>query len=293
MGKTYILSNDKITIKVNDLGAELTELSKNDTNFNYLWDGNAAFWTGQSPVLFPFVGKLKNNEYKYNGSTYPMRQHGFARNCEFELLSSKEDEIWHRLISSDVTRMVYPFDFILDIGYKLEDTKVIVMWKVKNKGTDIMHFSIGAHPAFLCPLYDNEKQTDYSIDFHTNNPITYLLVDENGYIDKTVHALDTTNGVFHITDTIFDNDALIIEQNQTQRISFVGPNKKAYVSVSFDAPLFGLWSPSKRSAPFICIEPWYGRSDSATFNGTLEQREWSNTLKSKEIFERSYTIELL
>lgn len=292
MGKTHILSNGKITIKVNDLGAQLTALIKNDTNYNYLWDGKPEFWTGQSPILFPIVGKVKNNEYQYNGSTYPMKQHGFARNSKFELLSISENEIWHRLTSNDVIREVYPFDFTLDIGYKLEDTKVIVMWKVQNMGKDILHFSIGGHPAFFCPLYDNEKQSDYSIDFHTNSPITYLLVDENGYVDKTEHVLDTTNGVFHITDNLFDNDALIIENSQAQRISFLGPDNKAYVTVSFDAPLFGLWSPAKKNAPFICIEPWYGRSDSTTFNGTLEEREWSNSLKHNEVFERSYLIEL-
>lgn len=292
MGKTHILSNNKITIKVNDFGAELSALIKNDTNYNYLWDANPEYWARHSPVLFPIVGKLKNNEYTLSGSTYPMKQHGFARDCEFDLLGIKEDEIWHRLQSNDVTRKIYPFDFILDIGYKLEDTKVIVMWKVRNTGKEIMYFSIGAHPAFLCPLSNNEKQSDYSIDFHTNNQISYVLVDENGYIDKTEHVVDTTNGLLQIADTTFDKDAIIIEQRQTQKISLVGPDKKAYLTVSFDAPLFGIWSPPKRNAPFICIEPWYGRSDDITFNGTLEEREWENVLKSSDIFERSYTIEL-
>lgn len=292
MGKTHILSNNNITIMVNDLGAQLTSLIKNDTNCNYLWDGKPEYWTGQSPILFPIVGKIKNNEYKYNGRTYSMKQHGFARNSEFELLSISENEIWNRLTSNDATREVYPFDFTLDIGYKLEDTKVIVMWKVQNTGKDNMYFSIGGHPAFFCPLYDKDKQSDYSIDFHTNNPITYLLLNENGYVEKTDHVLNTTNGMLRIPDNLFDNDALIIENNQTQKISLVHPDNKAYLTVTFDAPLFGLWSPAKKNAPFICIEPWYGRSDSASFNGTLEEKEWSNVLKSNEIFERNYSIEL-
>jgi galactose mutarotase-like enzyme len=293
MGQTHILSNKKITIKVNEFGAELCALIKNDTQYNYLWDAKPEYWARYSPVLFPIVGKLKNNEYNYNEVTYSMKQHGFARDMEFELLSMKEDEIWHRLISNEITKKMYPFDFILDVGYKIEDTKVSVMWKVKNIGNDEMYFSIGAHPAFLCPLYDNEKQRDCSIDFHTNNTITYLLVDENGYVDENEQVLHVDNGLLKITDTLFDKDALIIENNQTQSISLVGPSNKAYLTVRFDAPLFGLWSPPKKNAPFICIEPWYGRSDASEYAGAFDKRKWSNTLKINETFEKSYMIELV
>ena len=66
-------------------------------------------------------------------------------------------------------------------------------------------------------------------------------------------------------------------------------NGGAYVTVSFDAPVFGIWSPSG-DAPFVCIEPWYGVSDREDFNKELRERKWSQSLKPGEVFEGGYTI---
>ena len=61
----------------------------------------------------------------------------------------------------------------------------------------------------------------------------------------------------------------------------------------FEAPLFGIWSPAKIQAPFICIEPWYGRCDGQNFSGTLEEREWGNQLESGDLFEAGYEVIIL
>ena len=62
------------------------------------------------------------------------------------------------------------------------------------------------------------------------------------------------------------------------------------VTVTFDAPVFGLWSPGGKKVPFICIEPWYGRADAADFDGNLQKRAWQNELEPGKIFEKAYTI---
>lgn len=290
MCQTYTLTNEDITIEVNSFGAEMTKLINNNTKKNYLWTGDEQYWARISPVLFPIVGKLKNNEYTWKNKSYTMKQHGFARDSNFFLLSIDDTEIWFRFISNDETKGCYPFDFILDIGYRLEGSKVEVMWKVLNTGTEEMYFSIGAHPGFMYPLHDKEQREKYGIDFCIEGALKYLLVDGNGYVDKTEHSLNTCNGVIHIDENFFDKDALIIEGNQTHKVSLMDNNSNKYITVEFDAPLFGLWSPPKKNTPFICIEPWYGRSDAATFNGDLAEREWNNCLKPNETFRKSYSI---
>lgn len=290
MSQFYTLSNKDISIEVNSFGAELTKLIRNADKNNYLWTGDPQYWARVSPVLFPIVGKLKNNEYRWKNTIYTMKQHGFARDSEFTLLSLKESEIWFRLLSNDETKEYYPFDFVLDIGYKLEGPKVEVMWKLLNTGKEEMYFSIGAHPAFKYPLHDKEEREKYRVDFHIEELLKYLLVDGNGYVDRTEHSLYTSKGVVHIDENFFDKDALIIEGNQTQKVSLMDGNSNKYITVEFDAPLFGLWSPPKKNAPFICIEPWYGRSDTATFDGDLAEREWNNCLKANETFRKSYSI---
>jgi galactose mutarotase-like enzyme len=293
----YILQNEELTVHIDEFGAELTSIIDNRTKIEYLWNADPAFWKRHSPILFPVVGSLKNQSYNYNGKTYSLSQHGFARDMTHLLLDQTDTEIWFRLEATDETKKVYPFDFILEIGYQLLGRKINVLWKVINPSSSDLHFSIGGHPAFMCPLDKNSTQSDYFIAFDSDEPIHYLLIDEHGLAVKNPlseqDTLSTNKNLLSINPHLFDHDALIIEDNQYHRVSLVDSEKKPYLSVSFDAPLFGLWSPVKKNAPFVCIEPWYGRCDSSDFKGTLEEREWSNMLEGGEQFEASYTIDIV
>lgn len=292
----HILKNDSLTLQIEESGAELTAITDMKTKKEYLWNADPKYWKRHSPVLFPIVGSLKNQSYTYNGQVFPMSQHGFARDLNFEISEKKEDTIWFTLTSSDETKKIYPFDFSLKIGYKLSGRSIQVLWKVKNTANSTMYFSIGAHPAFLCPLDEKEQQEDYFIGFDKKEPIHYLLINSEGLAEKKPlkeqNTLPLEDGLLPITSHLFDKDALIIEDNQYHAVSLVTPGKKPYVTVTFDAPLFGLWSPAGKRAPFICIEPWYGRCDSSDFHGELSEREWGNVLEAGKEFNASYTIDI-
>lgn len=216
---------------------------------------------------------------------------------EFKLISHNDTELWFSLDASEDTKKVYPFDFRLELGYSLKERQVTAYWRVVNTGKEKMHFSIGGHPAFYCPLDPEQKQSDYYFAFDTKQPIRYLLVNEQGLEVKlpmeAQHVLPTDEGIVRIDSHLFDHDALIIEDHQCHQVSLLDADQKPYLRVSFDAPLFGLWSPPGKQAPFVCIEPWYGRCDSSDFSGTLEEREYSNSLSVGEVFEKSYCIEIL
>ncbi len=286
----YIIGNDKLTIEANSHGAELSSIVNNENGCEYLWCGDEKYWKRQSPVLFPFVGSLKNKSYVYNGQSYSMGQHGFARDMEFNFLDKSEDSISFYLESNEETLDKYPFKFRLEIEYKLSGNDIKVIWRVKNVDNKDIYFSIGAHPAFMCPLNDDGSQTDYYIDFHRQDNVIYSLLSEDGLIDTTNNILDIQGGIMKIDEHLFDNDALVIEGEQCNKISLLTPSKERYITVSFETPLFGLWSPAKKGAPFVCIEPWYGRCDHKDFDGTISDREYSNTLKPNEEVEKSYLI---
>ena len=292
----YTLNNSELSVTITEDGAELYAIRETKTNRNYLWDGKPEYWKRRSPILFPIVGSLKNQKYTYNGQEYSMSQHGFARDMKFNLLKKNESEIWFRREADAYTKTLYPFNFTLDIGYRLNKKNITVLWEVTNTGDEVMYFSIGAHPAFLCPIDEIKNQEEYYIGFDTSKPIHYLNINEKGLAVKEPFeeqkTLDTEDGILAITTDLFDKDALIIEENQCHKVSLLTPNKKPYVTVTFDAPLFGLWSPAKKNAPFICIEPWFGRCDSSDFNGNLQDREWGNTLDAGKIFKASYNIEI-
>ncbi|HKM04796.1 MAG TPA: aldose 1-epimerase family protein [Lachnospiraceae bacterium] len=286
----YMLQNDKIAISVDSLGAELRSLKDIRTGQEYMWEANPIFWGRTSPILFPIVGSLKDKRYTYHEKTYTLPQHGFAREMEFSLLKKEDHKICLGIQSNGDTLEDYPFLFTLEIEYEIKDRQVEIIWRVRNKDQKKMHFSIGGHPAFICPFIPNTKKTEHYIQFDVKNKVISTSIVEGGLAAHSQVTIELDNGMLPITEDLFDLDALIIEEHQAHRVALLTPNKKPYLTVEFKAPLFGIWSPPKKNAPFICIEPWYGRCDKYDFHGSLENREWSNTLDPSEKFEESYKI---
>lgn len=290
----YTLSNNEISIKVDSFGAELKSLADINTGMEYMWEGNPVYWKRTSPVLFPLVGSLKNGKYTFEGKEYPMSQHGFARDMEFEMTRCGEDEIHFTLLYNEETLLKYPFCFKLEIGYKLVERSVSVMWKVINLDNKKMYFSIGGHPAFKCPIDDKDRRSDYYLKFEGADKITSHRIIEAGLVGDVYDEYELMDGVHPIKNDLFDKDALIIEESEINAVSLLNADKKVYLTVEFNAPLFGVWSPVKKDvnepAPFVCIEPWYGRCDSVEFAGTLEERQWGNELDVGKTFEVSYKV---
>lgn len=285
----FQIGNNKITIQIDSMGAELKSLKKTDTGEEFMWDGNPTYWKRTSPILFPIVGGLRNSEYLLDGQRYQMGQHGFARDMEFQLKSQTNREIWFSLESSGETLRKYPYAFLLELGYELQDSTVIVKWKVTNPSDIELHFSIGGHPAFRCPIAEGAKQADYRLWFDAEKEVTAGVL-RNGLMSSEKITYPLQNGYLWITEHLFDKDALVIEENQAHKVALVKPDGSHYLTVSFDAPLFGVWSPPGKNAPFVCIEPWYGRCDAADFTGTWQERKWSRCLPMGESFEAAYRV---
>ena len=281
------VQNEQLVIAIAHKGAELVELVSKKTGKSYLWYGDKKYWGRRSPVLFPLVGSLKNKTYRYDGKEYQMGQHGFARDEQFTVISSKENEIWFALEENEESKKIYPFCFRLEIGYRLEGMEVEVMWRVVNTDNKPLHFSIGAHPAFLVP----KNREECFLHLQPVKPLncTGIVQGLAEGVNANYPVIDTEDGYVKLSKDIFDLDALVFEHSQVQEVGLATPDKKDYISVRFDAPVVGIWAPSA-DAPFVCIEPWYGRCDGLHFEGTLEEREWGNTLQVGEVFETSYTI---
>ena len=285
----FQIGNEKITIQVDSMGAELKSLKKTTIGAEYMWEGNPAFWKRTSPVLFPIVGSLQGGEYIHNGKRYPMGQHGFARDMEFCLKSQTNREIWFSLQSDENTLQKYPYEFLLELGYELQENTVIVKWKVTNPSEQDMFFSIGGHPAFRCPIAEDAKQADYRLWFDAKGEVISGVI-QDGLMSGQTAVYPLENGYLWISEHLFDGDALVIENHQAHKVALVKPDGEHYLTVSFDAPLFGVWSPPGKKAPFVCIEPWFGRCDAKDFTGTWEERKWGQHLAAKASFEASYQI---
>lgn len=303
----YSISNEKISIIVSEHGAELRSIKRLTDGREYMWCGDAKYWNRVSPVLFPFVGKLKDQSYKYKGQVYSgVPQHGYARDCDFAPAEKSEDTLWFELKADEFWKEKYPFDFLLRIGYRIDGYKVYVMWDVKNLGNEEMYFSIGAHPAFYCGINasdfvkENGKEENTAdpkigagIDFNKDiKTVRCDILNDKGVLGDRTKDLILNKGILKITEGLFEEDALIMESGDLSRISLLDKEGKAYLNVSFNAPMLGIWSPVGKNAPFVCIEPWYGRCDRFSFDKELQDREYGNSVAPGESFAREYIIEI-
>ena len=288
----YLLENEALVVAVDSFGAEIKSVKRKADNFEFMWQGDPKYWGRTSPVLFPFVGMPKNKQYRYEGKTYAMGQHGFARDMEFELEEQADGRLWFVLASDEETLAKYPFAFRLHIGYELCGNAVKVLWKVENTDEKSMYFSIGAHPAFRCPIHGEETKLGYGLHFggltdalhhHGNTPEGLAIMEDQ--------VLPLTDGAVRFTPGFFDTCTYMVEGKQTGEVSLLDTEGKPYVIVRFDTPLFAVWSPEKKEAPFVCIEPWYGRCDAADFEGSLAERAYGNVLAVGESFAADYTME--
>ena len=282
MIKTLI--NDFLSITVNFKGAELQSI-KRDKN-EYIWNGDVEFWGKHSPVLFPIVGTLKNNSYFLENEAYQLSRHGFARDLEFELLESEYNSLLFSLKANDVTLTNFPFEFELQIKYKLHDKKLIVQYEVINNSDKKMPFSIGAHPAFSLPSgFEN-----YSLEFSDiENPEYYLL--KNGLISDQTETLNINDQILSLTFKTFDNDALVFKTLKSKTITIL-ENSKQYIKVDFkNFPNLGIWT--VQNANFICIEPWFGYSDTTNSNGEILEKEGIIILEKNESFKTEFSIDIM
>ena len=287
----YQLENEHIYLEVASHGAELVRLVGKKTKKEYLFDGDPKYWKRHSPILFPFVGGVKNKEYRYNGKTYTMTQHGFARDMEFTLDSQTQDTLWFSIVSNETTMENYPFTFRLEVGYQLKGTEVTVLWNVINTDTKEMYFSIGAHPAFLTSMtLEAGPDTDHlHVGDNIEGTFTCYRVTENAMAledDTLVLPRDLP-----LTADLFSRDAIISKDDQASRLALAYPDGQEYVVMQFDEPIFGLWSPTS-DAPFVCLEPWHGRCDADDFTGTLQERAYERMLEVGGVFNGVYTIGL-
>jgi galactose mutarotase-like enzyme len=283
------IENEFLKVSAKDSGAELISIKNKKNNVEYLWQGDPKFWGRRAPVLFPIVGKVKGNQYRAEGKSYELPQHGFARDSYFEISDKKESSITFSLKSSPDTLKVYPYQFELHITYKLIKNKVEISYEVKNTDTKKIWFSIGAHPAFNCPLEPEAKLTDYYLEFEKEEQADKYLL-EDGLLNGKKEKMLNNEKKIQLTEELFKSDALIFKNLKSSSVSLKSSTGAASLIFNFKGfPFLGIWS---KPGPFVCIEPWYGHADMVDFSGELKDKEGIQSLEKGSSFNCIYSMEI-
>lgn len=286
------IENDFLSISVKTKGAELGSIFNKQKKQEMLWQGDAAFWGGQAPILFPIVGSLKGGHYFYEGKKYELPRHGLARKSNSWIVEKIHDlKIKGTLEFSEDTLKIYPFPFLLEVFYEIKESQLSISYKVTNKGKVQMPFSIGAHPAFNCFIGKGIAYTDYWLEFETPETASRYFLTADGLFDGTKElVLDNTN-LLQLSEELFSNDALVFFGLKSKNIT-LKRKEESLLKVSYpDFNVVGLWAAPK--APFVCIEPWIGYADQTNSTHNLFEKNGSKILDANEVFEATYTVEIL
>eukprot|EP01137_Pigoraptor_chileana_P020438 Opistho-2@82808 len=283
------IENEHIRVSFAQKGAELQSIVGVDSLTNYLWSGDEQFWGKFSPVLFPIVGALKENSYHYNTQKYTLPRHGFARDMEFAHELINEHEVLFTLSHSAATLAVYPFEFILQLRYKIFGTSLCCTYEVTNPSTtEVLYFSIGGHPAFAAPLNKQGDYTDYYLKFDKDEALTYHHIVDNLISDETT-TIQLIDGKLPLQHSLFYADALVFKGLKSDCISLL--NNKNYNGLDFkfkDFPYFGIWA--AKDADFVCLEPWCGIADGVNHQQELTEKEGIIALDAQQTWQRTWQV---
>jgi galactose mutarotase-like enzyme len=278
------IANDFLQVTILHKGAELCSLKSSD--IEYIWEGNPTFWGKHSPILFPIVGTLKNNSYNFENKEYQMFRHGFARDLNFDLVAKSNTEASFSLKNSESSLLMYPFEFELIITYILDNRKLKIQYDVRNFSNKTMPFSIGAHPAFSLK---NDFQ-NYSLDFEHEELLECHLLDGDLLSDKT-EKIELVDKKMHLNYNLFENDALVFKHLKSKTIA-IAELGNPFLRINFSQfPNLGIWT--KKDAPFICLEPWFGFADEIVSSGDLLEKNGIILLDKKSEWQAEFNIEIV
>ena len=286
----YTLENENIRVVASSNGGELNSIKKINDETEYLWNGDEKYWKYHAPVLFPIVGKVNGGKYKVDGIEYELPQHGLARTREFKLIEKSESRIVFELRYDEETLKVYPFKFILRIGYTLMEYGVETSYEVINNDNKDIYFSIGGHPAYMCPINQGESFEDYYFEFDKVEKSSKILLSSNGLFTKNTELIMNNDKELPLNIEMFKDDAIIFNDLKSNKISLKSRKSDKSITMDFSGfPYLGLWT-KPTGAPFVCIEPWFGHADYEDFNGDFKDKEGINKLAVGERFKAAYLV---
>ncbi|WP_274706745.1 aldose 1-epimerase family protein [Allorhizobium sonneratiae] len=280
-----MIQNDHMTLEISAMGAEMQSLTLANGQ-SLLWNGDPAWWTGRSPILFPIVGKAPDDHITIDGRSYPMAQHGFARRRIFTCLENKRDACRHELRADAETRAVYPYDFSLIVEHRLVENSLTVKATVRNLGDRPMPYGIGFHPAFRLPLPGGEGK-DHTITLDTGaEPALYRL--ESGLLGTAPRPSPFRKGALTIDPTLFEEDAMIFPDGAGQSLTYAADGAPSLSFRFENLPNLALWQ--KPGAPFLCIEPWHGMAAQQGKGADIVARPYTSELPAGAATDYAFSL---
>ncbi|HET7887634.1 MAG TPA: aldose 1-epimerase family protein [Bradyrhizobium sp.] len=264
----HTLASGRISAIIKADGAELCSL-KNAAGHELLWQAGPA-WPRHSPILFPIVGRLKNDELRHRGKAYPMTQHGFARDMPFAWRERTKTSCTLELTDDAASRQRFPFAFRLAIRYAVNDADLDVRFEISNTGDETLPASLGGHPAFNWPLLPELPKEAYAIHFSNDEPAPIRRL-KGGLLREKPEPTPIEGKFLALSERLFADDALILDRPASSSIRYAADRGPSIGLHWQGFQQLGIWS-KPDGAPFLCLEPWRGFASPLDFDGEFSDK---------------------
>lgn len=286
------ISNNQLAVTISPIGAEVQSIKDVNTQCEYLWHGDAQWWSGHSPILFPIVGGLWNGTCRVDGQELHISKHGFVRRAPWRVVSVEADKAVFEFVSTVGTFAIFPYAFRLTATYSLDDRKLRAEFCVENLGGSPFCFQLGGHPAIALPNWDDAQPLDGYLRLE-GNPTHVLRAGEQGCLEPDTFPVPlNADGLVPLTVDTFSHEALIFDNHQVSAATVLTPSGQPVARVESTAPVWLFWSPQGIHTPFVCLEPWYGLCDHQSFCGDITERPYINTVNGHATWMGGYGIEV-
>lgn len=286
------ISNNQLAVTISPIGAEVHSIKDVNTQCEYLWHGDAQWWSGHSPILFPIVGGLWNGTCRVDGQELHISKHGFVRRAPWRVVCVEADKAVFEFVSTVGTFAIFPYAFRLTATYSLDDRKLRAEFCVENLGGSPFCFQLGGHPAIALPNWDDAQPLDGYLRLE-GNPTHVLRAGEQGCLELDTFPVPlNADGLVPLTVDTFSHEALIFDNHQVSAATVLTPSGQPVARVESTAPVWLFWSPQGVHTPFVCLEPWYGLCDHQSFCGDITERPYINTVNGHATWMGGYGIEI-
>lgn len=286
------ISNNQLAVTISPIGAEVQSIKDVNTQCEYLWHGDAQWWSGHSPILFPIVGGLWNGTCRVDGQELHISKHGFVRRAPWRVVCVETDKAVFEFVSTVGTFAIFPYAFRLTATYSLDGRKLRAEFCVENLGGSPFCFQLGGHPAIALPNWDDAQPLDGYLRLE-GNPTHVLRAGEQGCLEPDTFPVPlNADGLVPLTVDTFSHEALIFDNHQVSAATVLTPSGQPVARVESTAPVWLFWSPQGVHTPFVCLEPWYGLCDHQFFCGDITERPYINTVNGHATWMGGYGIEI-
>ena len=270
-----ILGNGILTAEISETGAQLSRLADKDTE--YLWNADPEVWARHAPILFPFVARLPEQQYRFRGKMYgPLKNHGIAPYAQFMAESRDAASCTMLMVVTDEIRQLYPFDFDFRVRYRLDGHTLHISYLVSNRGEGDMFYAIGSHPGFNVPIAKNLKFEDYYVEFPEAGNVMRRLFTADKFVSDNDVPYPLKDNRIPLHHDLFDDDAICMKNTGDTAVIKTDKDRRSITVRYPDTPWCAIWHIPKRDARYVCIEPWF----------SLPGKPGTNDIEKRDDFRR-------